>query len=395
MKDQAEIVQTMLADIEDNEIYAEGITNVFIESMKAPSRSLHSKAVVLFTTLVQNTKDGGTMILKDGLMLASQLARAVPRQVLDQVLYNTSKEHFSPILDTVVEFTNSDHQEIAIDLLLQCCIFKDGARIKNWSALVSPLAEVISTGGLNSEGKCLLAATLVANADPITSKLVTRKVFEISQRIPQEQVGAFCEIVGDLNEAVFGQFVLEEFAKYTLSLNELKVRYVNKSPKERFESIALTMVALKQRGLLTAPTAIQKDGNGRLNGAIIKKQSAFLGTLCDRLSHETKVPTTNQEAVVLWRDLQLFELLGVRSLELRNQFNELLLRILECKVPLPTITGLLLSLVAEGDLPSNVDEILRILGCQMEFLALDLAFLDGLEKFISKLPTYTLMGWLN
>lgn len=47
----------MLSDIEDNEIYVEGITNIFIESMKAPARNLHSKAVMLFRTLVQVTKD--------------------------------------------------------------------------------------------------------------------------------------------------------------------------------------------------------------------------------------------------------------------------------------------------------------------------------------------------
>ena len=64
MKNPAEIVETMLADIEDNEIYAEGITNVFIESMKAPARNLHSKAVTLFRTLVQATQNEGTIFLR-------------------------------------------------------------------------------------------------------------------------------------------------------------------------------------------------------------------------------------------------------------------------------------------------------------------------------------------
>jgi len=68
VKDPAEIVQTMLADIGDNVIYAEGVTNAFIESMKAPSRSLHSKAVILFKALVQSDKSGGMIISTHGLI---------------------------------------------------------------------------------------------------------------------------------------------------------------------------------------------------------------------------------------------------------------------------------------------------------------------------------------
>jgi hypothetical protein len=165
---------------------------------------------------------------------------------------------------------------------------------------------------------------------------------------------------------------------------------VNLSSQNEFEDISLTLIALKQKGLLTAPTAIHNDENGRLNGSIIKKQSSIMETLFATLFHEAKVPTSDQEELALWRDLQLFELLGLRSHELRKQLNGLLLRILEQKKPLPNVTGLLLSVAAENDLPENVDKILQLLSSQVESLGSDLAFLAGLENFVSKLPTYIL-----
>ena len=151
------------------------------------------------------------------------------------------------------------------------------------------------------------------------------------------------------------------------------------------------MIALKQKGLLTTPTAVHNDENGRLNGSIIKKQSSVMETLSANLFHAAKVPTSNQEELALWRDLQLFDLLGLRSQELRKPLNGLLLRILEQKKPLPNVTGLLLSVAAEDDLPDNVDQILQLLSSQVESLGSDLAFLAGLENFVSKLPTYILL----
>jgi hypothetical protein len=154
-----------------------------------------------------------SLFLKESLILAPELSRAVPHQVLDQVLYNTSRDHFSPLLDAILEFLNGDHQELAVDLLLVCCTFKRGARVKNWSSLIPTLIDVISTNGLDSKQKCLLAATVVTNSDPITSKSVTRTVFEISKSKAEQQIGTFCQLVGNLNETVFHQLVFEEFVK--------------------------------------------------------------------------------------------------------------------------------------------------------------------------------------
>ena len=328
--------------------------------------------------------------MKADLTLANPLSRQVPRNVLDQVLYDTSKEHFSPILDAIIVFLKDDHQELASDLLLLCCTFKDGGRIKDWSALVSPLTDVIGVMGLDSKSKCLLAATVVANADPITSKSITGKVFEIVKLKDTRQIGAFCQLVGNLNENVFQQLVLEELVKYFSDGNELTYRYVNQATKEEFDDIALTMITLKQKGLLTPATAKSKDENGRLNGHLIKAQSPFMTTLCVNLSHETAVPADTAQELALWRDLQLLELMGVRSESLRGHLNNLLLAILKTGNPLPNITGLLLSVVAEDESPDSMDQILELLYPQMESLCSAIAFLDGLENFIPKLSRYEL-----
>jgi len=49
----------MLKDIEGNEEYAEAVTNTFIECIKAPGMSLHSKSVPLFGVLVQAVHEKG------------------------------------------------------------------------------------------------------------------------------------------------------------------------------------------------------------------------------------------------------------------------------------------------------------------------------------------------
>lgn len=59
VKEPTEIIKVMLDDIEDNQEYSEAIMNVFVESMKAPGRSLHSKALLLFNTLVQSAQRSG------------------------------------------------------------------------------------------------------------------------------------------------------------------------------------------------------------------------------------------------------------------------------------------------------------------------------------------------
>jgi U3 small nucleolar RNA-associated protein 20 len=54
VKEPSDIVALILSDVKENEEYSEAIENVFVESLKAPRRSLHSKAQVLLDALIQN-----------------------------------------------------------------------------------------------------------------------------------------------------------------------------------------------------------------------------------------------------------------------------------------------------------------------------------------------------
>jgi U3 small nucleolar RNA-associated protein 20 len=51
IKGPHEIVETIFDDLDNNKEYVEAITNMFVESIKGPGRTLHSKAVTLFDAL--------------------------------------------------------------------------------------------------------------------------------------------------------------------------------------------------------------------------------------------------------------------------------------------------------------------------------------------------------
>jgi U3 small nucleolar RNA-associated protein 20 len=59
LKEPNEIVLLMLKDVDGNQDYSEAVMNMFIESMKAPNRNVHSKAIPLFDTLVQKVHEIG------------------------------------------------------------------------------------------------------------------------------------------------------------------------------------------------------------------------------------------------------------------------------------------------------------------------------------------------
>jgi hypothetical protein len=63
MRQPTEIIRNMLTDSGDNEEYSEAIVNVFVESMKAPGRGLHSKALSLFNAIVENVQSLGLLLV--------------------------------------------------------------------------------------------------------------------------------------------------------------------------------------------------------------------------------------------------------------------------------------------------------------------------------------------
>jgi len=225
----------MLSDINHNEEFSEAITNVFVESMKAPGNSLHSKALSLFHALAENSR---LTHLWDGLMIDTESSQSVTRGVLEQVLYNTSKDKVSPLLDNIIKMLNGNTRDLAIDLLQSCCTIKGGSKVTDWSKFKSPLLDLIATNSLDSKQLWLLAARVVSKSDTITSKMLTQKIFEklraetvvsksdstssepLTQRISEafnESIGrrvyVFCQLVGKLNSSYFQKWVLEEFVK--------------------------------------------------------------------------------------------------------------------------------------------------------------------------------------
>jgi hypothetical protein len=150
------------------------------------------------------------------LILGKEFARTISLGVIEQVLYNTSKHHFSPILDLILNLLDGECRDLAIDLLLRCCTVKDGARIKDWTVFVAPLTGILKSDGLVSSHTCLLAAMVVAKADPTTSKTITVTVFGAVRETDVWKIGVFCQLVGKLDESCFQQWVLDEFVKYFL-----------------------------------------------------------------------------------------------------------------------------------------------------------------------------------
>src|ERR1700685_3537712 len=111
-------------------------------------------------------------------MLDTESSQLITRGVLEQVLYNTSKNNVSPLLDNIIKMLNGNTRELAIDLLQSCCTVKGGSKVTDWSKFKSPLLDLIEANNLDSQQLWLLAARIVSKSDTITSKTLTQKIFE-------------------------------------------------------------------------------------------------------------------------------------------------------------------------------------------------------------------------
>jgi len=136
------------------------------------------------------------------------------RGVITEIIYHTNKESFSPIFDTLLDFLDTEYQNLAVDLLL-CSATKGSSRIKDWSLVASKLSDVLRSDLLNSKQLYLLSAIVTAKSDAVTGRTFTKTVFEILMRRNNVQdLGLFCQLVGKLDESCFQTFLLDEFIKY-------------------------------------------------------------------------------------------------------------------------------------------------------------------------------------
>jgi hypothetical protein len=137
----------------------------------------------------------------------------VTKGVLEQVLFNTSKVHFSPLLGNIIKMLSDNPRDLGIDLLQSCCFIKGGSKITDWGKLKGQLIDLVATDGLESQKLCFLAATVVSKADTITSKDLAEKLFQSFEHERGQKIGVFCQLVGKLNPTYFQKWVLEHFVK--------------------------------------------------------------------------------------------------------------------------------------------------------------------------------------
>lgn len=292
--------------------------------------------------------------------------------VLSEILYNTTGENFAPILSRILDFIGGQYQQLAVDLLLLCCTIKDGGRIRNWTTVSARVSEVLQSSGTTSKELCLLASTIVAKSDTMTSKSLTTKVFQVIAK-DSKSIGNFCQLVGRLNETVFKSIVLEEF-----------VKYINHADEDVFDEISMTVLSLKQQGLLVPATTVGDNGNGRLNSFTVSKKSKFIQKLLKQMI-SLSIKSNDGKNLLLWRDLQVLEVLGVWTPEVGRELQQFLQTLLLQSPDIDrTLVGSALSVLASNEGPQTFQEITDLILPKINVLRGDVGFLEGLERILMK-----------
>jgi hypothetical protein len=149
------------------------------------------------------------------------------------------------------------------------------------------------------------------------------------------------------------------------------------------------MISLKQQGLLIPSVKNDKDGNGRINGRVVKEDSEFVRTLVARLFDSSSGPMGKDAALQLWCDLKILEIIGVHSIALDKATSTLLFQALQDQgVPTPGLIGVLLAVKNDREWSDDSSELLRLISSQIKGLTSDVEFLGGLEIFLSQLSRY-------
>jgi hypothetical protein len=175
----------------------------------------------------------------------------------------------------------------------------------------------------------------------------------------------------------------------------LTVRYVNQCSTNTFETVASTMVALKEQRLLVPSSTGHDDGNGRINGHVIRKQSEFMETLVFKVSEARISDAKDLQLVNLWRELQILDLLGVHQPQLDDKINLLLRHTVknQGEENCGPVFGLLLSLgsgaVPKKDQDVHAMEIVESFWSRdLHSIVTEIRVLEGLEKLLLKTSRY-------
>jgi hypothetical protein len=143
-------------------------------------------------------------------------SRPVLNGVLEQLIYETSKEALKPLLELIIEDLSVDGQDVGVDLLIRFCFVKGGSKVAEWPVLTDALVRLLSSNGIDTPRTLELAALILAKADPVTSKKATAMAFEILAEKSESQIGALSRLIGKLNRDYFDKWVLEDLTKYIL-----------------------------------------------------------------------------------------------------------------------------------------------------------------------------------
>ena len=147
-----------------------------------------------------------------------------------------------------------------------------------------------------------------------------------------------------------------------------------------FNDIALVLIAMLQASLIV-PTTGNHDRNARINGFVVSKTSSFMKALTTRLfDKQIRYNTDSRE---LWLCLKVVEILGLSSPELDRLTKELFSQaLLDGINPNTNIIGVLLSIIPNQDLSTEISDLLELISSRLELLFSDISVLEGLEKIL-------------
>ena len=225
------IVEHMLKDYASNEgnstdLYAQGLMTLFTESIKGVQGTLHSGGNAVLQCLTRFCFD-----VNHSDTLKSKSLQVL-RGSLISVLHHTNSETFEPVQEAVLEFTDLEVAENAVEtvdaantLLFTVAATRKGSRISNWPVFIKSVTAMIkkvdkASGSINENSMTAILNTLavVLNYGPFDALLPELTILDtISRGKWIHHFLPFCNVFAELNQERFQSFVLASFQKFVIN----------------------------------------------------------------------------------------------------------------------------------------------------------------------------------
>lgn len=225
------IVDHILADLlsitgkANAQLYEQGLTVLFSESIKGSQCGLHSGGPELFEELLLRTRNISN---KDGVD-AIPIVRVV-EEVLVSLLHHTANSHsFKPILEIILVNENvpveeSPELQLQAQLLLTIVGAYNDSISSGWTAILDHIVSLLSTTCSNSypskSKMVLLEAFAVAHQKaPLNVAITHVKFLEIvaSESHWRPYFLGFCSFYGNLGKGRFKDMLLPHFKRFLLA----------------------------------------------------------------------------------------------------------------------------------------------------------------------------------